>query len=327
MALRILKGEKIENIPVVRKSPTRYMFDYQQMERFGIKRSALPPESVIINEPVSFYAVNKSLVWGSLAGIIGLIFIVIVLLFNFRQRKKAEKELREARDELENRVRERTSELANSNDLLVNEIVERKQAEALLKESEEKYRRFFSTSRDCVFMTSKDGNWIDLNEAAVEIFGYSSCQELMQMKIPELYANPEERAKHLNIITEHGYTKEFPVDMRRKDGTVMHTLITSVALYDAEGNVTGFQGTIRDITNRRRAEEEREKLILELREAMSKIKTLSGMLPICASCKKIRDDNGYWNQIESYIKDHSEAEFSHSICPDCAKRLYPELYK
>ncbi|NTW06977.1 MAG: PAS domain S-box protein, partial [Syntrophaceae bacterium] len=249
MALRILRGEKIENIPVVRKSPVRYMFDYQQMERFGIKRCTLPPESVIINEPVSFYAVNKSLVWGTLAGITGLIFIVIVLLFNIRQRKKAEKELREARDELENRVRERTSELANSNDLLVNEIVERKQAEALLKENEGKYRRFFSTSRDCVFMTSKDGNWIDLNEAAVEIFGYSSCQELMQMKIPELYANPEERAKHLNIITEHGYTKEFPVDMRRKDGTVMHTLITSVALYDAEGNVTGFQGTIRDITN------------------------------------------------------------------------------
>jgi hypothetical protein len=65
---------------------------------------------------------------------------------------------------------------------------------------------------------------------------------------------------------------------------------------------------------------------LELRNALSKIKTLSGMLPICASCKKIRDDKGYWNQIESYIKHHSEAEFSHSICPECAKILYPEYY-
>jgi signal transduction histidine kinase len=69
-----------------------------------------------------------------------------------------------------------------------------------------------------------------------------------------------------------------------------------------------------------------EKRTGELQEAMSKIKILSGFLPICASCKKIRDDNGCWNQIESYVRDHSEAEFSHGICPDCAENLYPELY-
>jgi DNA-binding NtrC family response regulator len=77
--------------------------------------------------------------------------------------------------------------------------------------------------------------------------------------------------------------------------------------------------------NLKRAEEEREKLIHELQEALAKVKTLSGMLPICASCKKIRDDKGYWNQIESYIRDHSEAEFSHSICPDCKKKLYGDV--
>jgi DNA repair exonuclease SbcCD ATPase subunit len=82
-----------------------------------------------------------------------------------------------------------------------------------------------------------------------------------------------------------------------------------------------------EITERKHAEEERETLILELRDALSKIKTLSGMLPICSSCKKIRDDKGYWNQIESYIKSHSEAEFSHSICPECAKNIYPDFYK
>lgn len=71
---------------------------------------------------------------------------------------------------------------------------------------------------------------------------------------------------------------------------------------------------------------EKDNLIVELKEALSKVKTLSGLLPICASCKKIRDDRGYWNQIESYICDHSEAEFSHSICPECARKLYPELH-
>ena len=63
----------------------------------------------------------------------------------------------------------------------------------------------------------------------------------------------------------------------------------------------------------------------ELEEATQKIKVLSGFLPICASCKKIRDDKGYWNQIESYIRNHSEAEFSHSICPECSKKLYLEF--
>ncbi|NTW76981.1 MAG: PAS domain S-box protein [Syntrophaceae bacterium] len=143
----------------------------------------------------------------------------------------------------------------------------------LVRESEEKYRRFFSTSRDCVFITSKDGSWIDLNEAAVEIFGYSSREELMQVKISDLYADPEERAKHLSIITEQGYTKEFPVDLLRKDGTVIHTLITSVVRHDVKSNVTGFQGTIRDISDRKRAEEEqlhREKLqvVLEMAGAI-----------------------------------------------------------
>jgi len=65
----------------------------------------------------------------------------------------------------------------------------------------------------------------------------------------------------------------------------------------------------------------------ELQKALSEIKTLSGLFPICASCKKIRDDKGYWNQIELYIRDHSEAKFTHSICPPCAEKLYDHLLK
>ena len=76
---------------------------------------------------------------------------------------------------------------------------------------------------------------------------------------------------------------------------------------------------------RKRADQEREKLIADLQEALTRIKTLSGLLPICASCKKIRDDKGYWNQIETYIGQHSDANFSHSICPSCVKALYPQI--
>jgi len=73
------------------------------------------------------------------------------------------------------------------------------------------------------------------------------------------------------------------------------------------------------------AAKERERLIADLEKALNEVKRLSGLLPICASCKKIRDDNGAWQQIEEYIHAHSEADFSHTICPDCAKALYPEL--
>ncbi len=83
--------------------------------------------------------------------------------------------------------------------------------------------------------------------------------------------------------------------------------------------------TSKNITKRKLAEDALKEKHNKLLEALKEIKVLSGLLPICASCKKIRDDTGYWNQIESYINQHSEAEFSHSICPDCAKNLYPDL--
>lgn len=81
-----------------------------------------------------------------------------------------------------------------------------------------------------------------------------------------------------------------------------------------------------EIERRKNAENERDKVIQELKKALSEVKTLQGFLPICCICKNIRDDQGYWNKIESYIRDHSDAEFSHGICPECAKKHYPDLY-
>ena len=95
-------------------------------------------------------------------------------------------------------------------------------------------------------------------------------------------------------------------------------------LKDASGQICGGVVVFHDITAERKATAEREQLIAELTQALSEVKTLSGMLPICSSCKKIRDDKGYWNQIESYLRDHADAKFSHGICPECAKALYPE---
>lgn len=100
---------------------------------------------------------------------------------------------------------------------------------------------------------------------------------------------------------------------------------TASRFYNTHGDVVGAIESIRDITIAKRTEQDRERFIAELREAVAKVRTLSGMLPICSSCKKIRDDKGYWNQIESYISERSTAEFSHSLCPDCIKQLYLDL--
>jgi len=152
MARRILQGEKAEQIPIIKQSPTRYMFDYHQMERFNIKVSDLPQGSIVINKPTSFYQVNKNLVRGTLAGLLVMIGVVIVLLMNIQQRREAEASLRgeieerkqaeaalqKARDELEMRVRERTMDLAAANEQLLAEIVERKRVEEKLRDLSEK---------------------------------------------------------------------------------------------------------------------------------------------------------------------------------------------
>lgn len=94
------------------------------------------------------------------------------------------------------------------------------------------------------------------------------------------------------------------------------------AKHEAE---TANIGLRKEITERKQAEEQRNRLVSDLKKTLSEVKTLRGFLPICSNCKKIRDDKGYWNQIESYIRDRSDAEFSHGICPECAKKLYPDM--
>lgn len=92
------------------------------------------------------------------------------------------------------------------------------------------------------------------------------------------------------------------------------------------GLVVGAQNLRQHVRARQRAEAERERLISELQEALANVKTLRGLIPICSSCKKIRNDQGSWTRLETYLQQHSEAEFSHSLCQDCLRKLYPDVY-
>ncbi len=119
--------------------------------------------------------------------------------------------------------------------------------------------------------------------------------------------------------------EESPRDVQVGEGRYYELRIAAVR--DAQGELAGRMLHLRDITRRRQAEQEKERLIRELQQALADVKTLHGLLPICASCKKIRNDQGYWQNLEGYISEHSEAEFSHGLCPDCLRRLYPDLAK
>lgn len=155
---------------------------------------------------------------------------------------------------------------------VIEDITTRKKAEEALHSSEERYRTFFQTTRDCVFITSKDGHWLDLNNAAVELFGYKSKKELSKVRIADLYAQFEDRKQHIKLIEKQGYVIENPIDLKRKDGSIIHTLITTVPKKDKQGKVVAFQGTIRNITEQKKAED-------AIRESERKMKILMSNLP------------------------------------------------
>ena len=134
--------------------------------------------------------------------------------------------------------------------------------------------------------------------------------------------------KHRQRLLETETRQSFDLRLVKKNGHEFFAHLECLVVKNSGDNSRLIRGAVINITDRKQAEADRDKLILKLQETLYRVKTLSGLLPICAHCKNIRDDKGYWSQIETYIKNHSEAEFSHGICPKCAKELYPdfELY-
>jgi signal transduction histidine kinase len=110
---------------------------------------------------------------------------------------------------------------------------------------------------------------------------------------------------------------------RTTDKETRYFEIASSPLRDQDGNIVAGIEAVREITDRKLAEQDRERLISELQQALEKISTLKGLLPICAWCKKVRDDRGYWKKVEDYIEEHTDALFTHGICPECYKKVNP----
>ncbi len=205
---------------------------------------------------------------------------------------------------------------------IARDITDRKEIESQLEDNERYMRSILQTTVDGFWEIDSNGRIVEVNQAYCTLSGYDK-NEIIGMHISDLEAIelPEETAVHFQRIISNG-SDIFETWHRRKDGSVF-PLEVSVTFIDSKGGrMICF---CRNLTERKAIERERENLISELKGALAQVKMLSGLLPICSHCKKIRDDKGYWNQIESYIHEHSEADFSHGICPECARKHYPDF--
>jgi len=186
------------------------------------------------------------------------------------------------------------------------------------------YKSLFEDSHSVMFVIHPEtGRIIDANAAACSFYQYPK-QQIIFMNITDINIQSPDK-----IFEEMAKAKL----EKRNHFNFQHMLSTGeirdVEVYCSPVVIDDQQilfSVVHDISERKKREQEREELIMKLEGALSEIKTLKGILPICASCKKIRDDEGYWKQIESYISEHSGAEFSHGICPECARTLYPEAF-
>ena len=211
--------------------------------------------------------------------------------------------------------------------LLSRRARERDLAIAALEASEEKFRTLADFTYAWEYWLDAHGELAYVSPSVERITGYSA-QELMRK--PELLfalESGDDKGKfHDHLRNERGLTIcEFDFRLLTRNGEERWLHHVCRSMHDADGNLLGRRASNYDITEQKKAELEKEQSIGELRAALDKVKLLSGFLPICANCKKIRDDKGYWNQIEAYVSEHSDAVFSHGICPECSKKLYPEF--
>ena len=203
------------------------------------------------------------------------------------------------------------------------------QLNVTLGQERDRSQRYLDIVGVMVVALDKEGLVILINRKGCELLGYKE-DEILNKNWFDICLPGELREDVKGVFNQLMAGDITPVEyyenpILTRDGEQRIVAFHNAVLYDSSHSIVGILFSGEDITERKLAEQEKQKLIENLQKALSEVKKLSGFLPICASCKKIRDDEGYWNEVEKYIGQHSEAEFSHSICPNCMRKLYPEI--
>jgi len=204
-----------------------------------------------------------------------------------------------------------------------NEELRRAQVE--LEALKERYFDLYDMAPVGYCIISETGLFLEVNLAAATMLGLTRKALVKQPISRFIFKDDQDKYYlHREKLFKTGEPQSCELRMVKSDTTTFWVDIETTVIRNHDG-MSVCRAVVNSITERKQLEAGREQLISELREALAHVKKLSGLLPICSYCKKIRDDKGYWNQIESYIHEHSEAEFSHSICQECAKEHYPDL--
>lgn len=250
LAQRILQGEDVSSISIVRKSPNQYMFDYRELQRFRVRHAQLPQESIIVNEPDTFYSKNKMLIWGIVATIVFLSVIIVILMAN---------------------------------------IIERRKVEQALRESEEKYRDLYDNAPDMYHSIDADAIFIDCNETEARMLGYEK-NELIGRPITDIFSEASRavHARDFPSIKMQRVVLGLEREIVRKDGTTFPASLNVFVELDKNGAMLKTRTIMRDMTERKRVEE-------QLRNSRELLRNLSAHL------QSVREEER--RQIASEIHD------------------------
>jgi PAS domain S-box-containing protein len=199
--------------------------------------------------------------------------------------------------------------------------------EVELSETSPRYRTMFEKAPVGVAqLDSLSGRFVQMNPRYCEIIGYSRAE--IEAKTFQEITHPEDIQEDLDHMAKlvDGAIDEFSMEKRyyRKDQSIVWVNLTVSRLW-RDGQAPDFHmAVVEDITSRKELEAERDKLIEELRKSLADVKQLGGMLPICMSCKKIQDDRGYWSQLEQFLSERADVQFSHGVCPECLSQEFED---
>ncbi len=201
-------------------------------------------------------------------------------------------------------------------------IVSGREGARALAEKREFLQAVLDTGPECIKLLSRDGTVLMMNPAGVAMMEGGSFDDVRGKCIfPFVVPEHREAFRAMNDRVFRGESGTLEFEMTGLSGRRLWMETHAVPLRNDGPQIVASLAITRDVTEKRAMSAQKEELIARLTDALANVKTLKGLLPICASCKKIRDDTGYWNRIASYLSEHSEAELTHGLCPECA-RIY-----
>ena len=271
IAIQVLKGTQASQIPVIKAPKFVAKFRYDLLTSFQIELDRLPAGSVLIGKPFSFYETYKNLVWIVFGAMAFLLLFIAILALN---------------------------------------IVRRKKAEVSLRRSEEKYRTLFENSGDPIYINTREGGFVDVNQSFLDLFGYAR-EEIADLTTEDIYADPENRPRVLKEIDQKGYLRDFENWYKKKDGTKIECLLTATLRRADDGSITGYEGVIRDISERKHLEAQ-----LRQSQKMEGIGTLAGGIAhefnnilgiIIGNTELAIDDVPEWNPAKESLKEIRKA--------------------